>query len=263
MFNRTLKQQWRELSQTHEIQQAWLSALKTHVPCIELLPEGTVAEVNDPFLAITGHRSEQLVGQPYRLLCARDYAHSPSYDRLWKALRSGQSVNDTIEHINATGDRLWLHTLYFPVQQQGKVTRVVAIASDITSGWQRLNEHAAVAAALDCSQAIIEFTPDGTILTANPLFLQTVGYSLESLQGKHHKILCLEDFYQRHPDFWTTLARGEFKTGRFERRNAQGDISPLMPPLKPHGRGIRAGVFLWWPTKCDSWLYAPLSPLAK
>ena len=36
------------------------------------------------------------------------------------------------------------------------------------------------------SQAVIEFTLDGTIVHANENFLHAVGYSLEEIEGKHH-----------------------------------------------------------------------------
>ena len=43
-------------------------------------------------------------------------------------------------------------------------------------------------AAIDRSQAVIEFELDGTIITANENFTETVGYSLDEIQGQHHRI---------------------------------------------------------------------------
>ena len=42
--------------------------------------------------------------------------------------------------------------------------------------------------ALDKSQAIISFTPEGIILHANENFLSVTGYRLEDIVGKHHSI---------------------------------------------------------------------------
>ena len=42
--------------------------------------------------------------------------------------------------------------------------------------------------ALGKSQAVIEFNLDGTIVTANPNFLNAMGYRLDEIQGKHHSI---------------------------------------------------------------------------
>ena len=42
--------------------------------------------------------------------------------------------------------------------------------------------------AISASQAIIEFEPDGTIITANANFLSVTGYSAGDLDGAHHRI---------------------------------------------------------------------------
>lgn len=42
--------------------------------------------------------------------------------------------------------------------------------------------------ALDRSQAVIEFKPDGTIVTANQNFLNALGYQLAEITGKHHSM---------------------------------------------------------------------------
>ena len=43
-------------------------------------------------------------------------------------------------------------------------------------------------AAISKSQAVIEFSLDGKILTANENFLKTLGYTLEEIQGQHHSL---------------------------------------------------------------------------
>ncbi len=42
--------------------------------------------------------------------------------------------------------------------------------------------------AISRSQAVIEFNMDGTIITANKNFLDTLGYRLDEIQGKHHSM---------------------------------------------------------------------------
>jgi methyl-accepting chemotaxis protein len=67
--------------------------------------------------------------------------------------------------------------------------------------------------------AMIEFAPDGTVLDANPLLLKLMGYSLEEVLGKHHRILC-EPTYVRSADytaFWRRLASGESFSDQFLR----------------------------------------------
>jgi methyl-accepting chemotaxis protein len=46
----------------------------------------------------------------------------------------------------------------------------------------------AQADAISKSQAVIEFNMDGTIITANPNFLDAMGYKLPEIAGKQHQL---------------------------------------------------------------------------
>ena len=74
-------------------------------------------------------------------------------------------------------------------------------------------------ASINRSQAVIEFKTDGTIVTANQNFLDTLGYRLDEIQGKHHSMFVPAD--QRdsaeYRAFWTALNRGEFQAAEFKR----------------------------------------------
>lgn len=73
-------------------------------------------------------------------------------------------------------------------------------------------------------QAVIEFELDGTIITANDNFLGAMGYSLNEVQGKHHRIFVDPEYagsaeYREH---WAKLGRGEFQAGRYKRVSKDG-----------------------------------------
>ncbi len=59
------------------------------------------------------------------------------------------------------------------------------------------------------SQAIIEFKPDGTIISANENFCRTLGYQLSEIVGKHHRIfLRPEDASSKaYQELWEGLPR--------------------------------------------------------
>lgn len=87
-----------------------------------------------------------------------------------------------------------------------------------SNSWKAMFE------ALSRSQAIIQFTPDGTIRTANQNFLNAVGYSLEEIQGQHHRMFVDPDYgaSSEYEDFWKALARGEFEAAEFLRYGKGG-----------------------------------------
>ncbi len=73
--------------------------------------------------------------------------------------------------------------------------------------------------ALGKSQAVIEFNLDGTIVTANPNFLNAMGYRLDEIQGKHHSMFVDPELRERaeYREFWEALRRGEYQSGEFLR----------------------------------------------
>ncbi len=73
--------------------------------------------------------------------------------------------------------------------------------------------------AIGRSQAIIEFSPDGKILTANKNFLDTVGYTFDEICGKHHSIFVDPEYARTdaYKKFWAQLGRGEYSAGEFHR----------------------------------------------
>ncbi len=81
-------------------------------------------------------------------------------------------------------------------------------------------------AAIDRSQAIIEFTTDGIVVRANKNFLLAMGYKSEDIIGKHHRIF-VDPTEAKSPDyenFWKNLARGEFQAGEFPRYGKAGNL---------------------------------------
>lgn len=73
--------------------------------------------------------------------------------------------------------------------------------------------------AINKVMAVIEFELDGTIITANDNFLNALGYSLEEIEGRHHRMFCEPSYTQsnEYRAFWENLARGEFQAGEFKR----------------------------------------------
>jgi methyl-accepting chemotaxis protein len=79
-------------------------------------------------------------------------------------------------------------------------------------------------AALDRSQAIIEFDLDGTILTANHNFLAVLGYELREIQGRHHSMF-VDPIHRSSPEyaeFWASLRRGEYQMAEYRRTGKDG-----------------------------------------
>ena len=83
----------------------------------------------------------------------------------------------------------------------------------------KMADFAATVAAINRSQAVIEFQLDGTIITANENFLNTLGYRLEEVRGQHHSMFVEPDYARsgEYQAFWRTLNGGEFLAAKYKR----------------------------------------------
>ena len=101
------------------------------------------------------------------------------------------------------------------------------------------NQDKAELEALGRSHAVIHFTPDGIILNANDNFLNAMGYTLDEIKGKHHRIFCDPAYAKsdEYKKFWYKLASGEFFSAQFKRFGKGGKeiwIEATYDPIFDH-----------------------------
>ncbi len=125
-------------------------------------------------LALLGYPRERLVGQLHSQLCDQD--DGATQRQFWAALAQGQACAGTYRRLRADGRGLWLEATYVPVPDaDGRVSKVVMLASDVSAERRAGLDQQAQMTALNKSLAVIEFTPQGEIITANSNFLTAVG----------------------------------------------------------------------------------------
>ena len=102
---------------------------------------------------------------------------------------------------------------------------MVKFASNVTEEKMLSLEQAGKVAAISRAQAMIEFMPDGTIITANENFCAATGYALNEIAGQHHRIFCDKDYVAtgEYADFWNKLGSGEGDSGKYRRIDKRGN----------------------------------------
>lgn len=92
---------------------------------------------------------------------------------------------------------------------------------------------------ISASQAMIEFEPDGTIIRANNNFLETMGYALDDIVGKHHSIFAEPGVAEtaEYKQFWQRLRDNKFQAGQFRRVAKGGRNVWLQAAYNPVIRG--------------------------
>lgn len=139
-----------------------------------------------------------------------------------------------------------------PMASQAKSSAVKSTATKSATSKQvkpKWNYEAAQLDSLHKSQAVIEFNPDGIILTANRNFLSALGYELEEIQGRHHRMFVdpAAASNAEYQELWQSLNRGEFRAGEFKRFGKGGKeiwIQASYNPVFDHaGKVVRVVKF--------------------
>ncbi|MEO0444229.1 MAG: PAS domain-containing methyl-accepting chemotaxis protein [Pseudomonadota bacterium] len=205
--------------------QATLDAIKASMAAIEFQPNGNIITANAPFLETVGYSLAEIEGKHHRIFCPQSIVDSADYKHFWQDLSAGRFLSGEFKRIRKDGSTLWLEASYSPVRDiDGNVVKIIKLAADVTEKLRHLKDAQSLQTALTRSVAVIEFTPDGTVITANDNFCHATGYRLEQIQGKHHRMFCPPDYANssEYASFWTRLANGEVFGGRSERVDASG-----------------------------------------
>ncbi len=223
-----------------------LRALGRSVGLIEFTPDGIILSANDMFCKAMGYDEAELKGQHHGMFVDPDHRRSPEYKMLWEKLRRGEYDAGEFRRFAKGGREVWIQASYNPVKNaRGAVMKVVKQATDITAEKLKAAETTGIVNAILRAQAVIEFTPDGTIITANENFLNAVGYRLTEIQGQKHRMFVDPAYAQskEYDDFWKKLRAGEYVTGDFERVGKGGKAVWLQasynPVFDPNGKIIK------------------------
>ena len=203
---------------------AQIVALSNAQPISEYSMDGTVLDINDNFEKLLGYNPSEVVGQHVSIFVDEQTRRSAPYQaahkELWDKLRRGEVCEGEGRRRTKLGNEVWVFYSYNPViGLDGKPYKVINYFRDITQQKLAAVDQAGQIAAIAKAQAVIEFNMDGTIISANDNFLNTLGYTLEEIVGKHHSMF-VDEAYRQSPaykEFWAKLNRGEYDAGEYKR----------------------------------------------
>ncbi len=200
-------------------------ALNQSLAVIEFNMDGTIINANDNFLKAMGYRLDEIIGKHHSMFVDKSYADSDDYRVFWKNLNEGKFDSREYKRVAKGGREIWIQASYNPIADQDNVLyKVVKYATDITDQKNKFNDFDGQIKAIKKSQAVIEFNMDGTIIDANDNFLKTLGYTLEEVKGKHHRIFVDPDYAktEEYVKFWQDLNDGKYQCKEFKRIGRSG-----------------------------------------
>ncbi|MEM9389945.1 MAG: PAS domain-containing protein [Bacteroidota bacterium] len=217
-----------------------INAINSSMATIEFDVEGYITTANARFLEVMGYTLDEIQGKHHKIFIDQQYAGSQDYTEFWQALKNGIAQTGEAKRFSKTGKVVWLNASYTPVlDRANKIQKIIKFAIDITDEKLRSIEHEGQMTAINKTLASIEFNLDGTIVTANNVFLEAMGYSLDEIKGKHHKIFVDSVFANsnEYKQFWSDLSEGLTQSGEFKRFDKHGqpvwlsaNYTPIMTP---------------------------------
>jgi methyl-accepting chemotaxis protein len=187
--------------------------------------DATITNANENFCKTMGYSVDELIGEKHALFLLGDEAKSLDYKAFWDDLRAGNIQQETFIRKHKNGSPIYIEASYVPLRGPDNiVTGVVKFATDVTKKTIAANAHTATVDAISRSSALIEFTMDGQIITANANFLNVMGYTLDEVKGKHHSLFMPEDQVSsaEYAAHWDKLKTGTFVAGEFTRKAKDG-----------------------------------------
>jgi len=195
--------------------------------------EGNITYVNDKFCNVSGYKRQELLGKNHRILKSEEHSDDFWADMYNTTLEYKTIWNDIIINEKKEGGKYFLNSwIKADFNEKGKHIGFTSVRQDITELTNYLEviknqekEIRNVLNAIDKSNGVVEFKPDGTILKVNNNFLKLVDYKLDEVVNKHHSIFIDKKTKnsKQYKIFWEDLANGKFKYGDFERYKKSGE----------------------------------------
>ena len=226
-------------SRSNSVAQAALAqvdAISKSQAVIEFNLDGTIVTANENFLKTLGYSLSEIQGKHHSMFVEPAMRDSAAYRQFWANLNWGQYQAAAFKRIGKGGKEVWIQASYNPMlDRNGKVSKVIKFATDITAEKLGSMEDAGMIAAISRAQAVIAFNLDGTIVTANENFLKTLGYSLGEIQGKHHSMFVEPATRDSaaYREFWASLNRGEYQAAEYKRIGKGGKEVWILASYNP------------------------------
>tara|TARA_R110000868_G_scaffold86206_3_gene241851 strand:+ start:12954 stop:14441 length:1488 start_codon:yes stop_codon:yes gene_type:complete len=215
---------------------AIVAALQRSLAVISFAPDGAILTANKNFLDLMGYELPEINQRHHGIFVDPAERQTEAYTQFWARLRAGEFVSDEFKRVTKTGKEVWIQGTYNPIlDRSGKVIKVVKFATDITRQKLDVAHAKGQIDAINRSQAVIEFSTDGTILNANANFLGALGYSSDEVVGRHHSIFVAagEANTAGYKTFWDELRAGKFQSDEFMRIGKGGKEVWILASYNP------------------------------
>jgi two-component system, sensor histidine kinase and response regulator len=203
--------------------------------------------LSQPVEALTGWPAEALLADSQRMASllldgdAQLLAHS-----VQEAVDNGMAYHHEYRLRHRDGSVRWVSENGRAVYDaDGQVLWIDGVLIDNTETRARNAEFEGTVAAIDRAEAVIAYSMDGHVLSANANFLRLFGYTLDEVLGAHFSMFCLNtpEVQQKDTAMWQTLQGGEHVSMECQARGQGGRLlwlqTTFSPILDANGKPLR------------------------
>ena len=207
--------------------------------------KGDIVSVNNKFIEVSKYPRDELIGKPHNTTRHPDMPKEV-FKELWSTIGRGKPFRGIIKNRAKDGTPYYVDAVIAPIMgNNGKPKGYLGVRYDITETEIERHNMRGLFAAINENYAYIEFDPSGVVITANPIFLNLLGYQLAEVVGKHHRTFVdpAQSASSSYLQFWTDLNAGKAFSEVFKRITKMGTevwIQAVYSPVRDEvGRVVK------------------------
>lgn len=197
--------------------------------------KGYITYVNDKHCEVSQYTREELIGSNQNMVRHPDMAKEV-FKELWSTIGRGKIFRGPVKNLKKDGTPYYVDGIFAPVLgPNGKPVKYLGVRYENTKETFEKQAAQGVVNAINTSFAFIEFDTKGNIITANEIFQNAMGYNVQEIEGKHHRIFVDPTFANsnEYVRFWENLAAGNPQSGLFKRLTKNGNVVWLQSVYSP------------------------------
>ena len=199
--------------------------------------KGDILSINEKFLEVSKYQKHELIGHGHNTTRHPDMPKEV-FKQMWQTIGRGDIFRGLVKNRAKDGTPYYVDAVIAPILgENGKPMKYLGVRYDITEAEIERQNARGILAAIDQSYAYIEFDLAGHVLHANRNFLAAVGYQLDEVKGRHHRMFVdpATSAAAAYVDFWRALNDGQPQNDLFRRITKSGQelwIQAVYAPVK-------------------------------
>ncbi len=199
--------------------------------------KGDILSVNEKFLQVSKYQKHELIGHGHNTTRHPDMPKSV-FKQMWQTIGRGEIFRGVVKNRAKDGTPYYVDAVIAPILgENGKPMKYLGVRYDITEQEIERQNARGILAAIDASYGYIEFDLGGNVLAANRNFLALMGYQLDEIRGRHHRMFMdpAAAMAPAYAEFWRALNDGQAQNDQFRRITKSGRevwIQAIYAPVK-------------------------------